>query len=82
MKNIILVLLVNILAIVNSFASDQNSNINNVKKSGSQNILFIGNSYLYYNDSYITILKGLLRKDFQIMMEETASNLQQLVVQD
>ena len=64
MKNIILVLLISILAIVNSFASDQNSNINNVKKSGSQNILFIGNSYLYYNDSLHNHFKRIVEERF------------------
>ena len=82
MKNIILVLLVNILAIVNSSASDQNLNTNNIKKSGLKIFYLLEIVTFIIMIVYITILKGLLRKDFQIMMEETASNLQQLVVQD
>tara|TARA_B110000438_G_scaffold294607_1_gene336282 strand:- start:311 stop:1093 length:783 start_codon:yes stop_codon:yes gene_type:complete len=62
MKNIILMLLFNIFIIVNISASDHYSDINDIKTSNPENILFIGNSYLYYNDSLHNHFKRIVEE--------------------
>ena len=62
MKKIIFMFLLNIFTIVNISASNHNVNINHIKNSSPENILFIGNSYLYYNDS--------IHNHFKRMVEE------------
>ena len=62
MKKIIFMFLLNIFTIVSISASDHNINIDHIKNSSPENILFIGNSYLYYNDS--------IHNHFKRMVEE------------
>ena len=66
MNKIIFIIIFQILAVSNIHSSDYSTKFNKLENTNPQRILFIGNSYLYYNDS--------LHNHFKRIVEEKKPN--------
>ena len=81
MNKIIFILILQIFTISNIYASDNFVKNYHLENTSPERILFIGNSYLYYNDSLHNHFKRIV-EEIQIMMGAVMLNHQPLAAQD